>query len=120
MASFPKIEFETYQWLLQQLNQLRLHDNGKADNQELAFIKEEDWLSETAVIEQISKRNGTWCIDLLFAYQPDPLRLIVRKITTETSQKKATLLATIFRRQAAKDQRGTLLIRLEDHTIYNN
>jgi len=82
----------------------------KASSHDMNFIKDDSWLSETSVIEQIAQRKGTWHIDLLFAYQKEPLRFIIRKISSHTSYRKAALLGSIFRRQAAKDQRGTITL----------
>jgi hypothetical protein len=115
------IDYETYTELLKGLNALSLYDGLVANKYDLDFIKEEDWLSETAVIEYVSKRQGTYCIDLLFAHYKDPLKLIIRKITSFANLKKAEVYASIFRRQAAKDQRGTIEISIEDYTmvIYN-
>jgi hypothetical protein len=99
--------------LLNSINLGLLYDGVKAGASDMNFIKDDTWLSETSVIEQIVQRKGTWHIDLLFAYHKEPLRFIIRKITSHTSYKQAALLGSIFRRQAAKDQRGTIMIDVD-------
>lgn len=76
------------------------------------FIKDDYWLQNTAVIENIEKRNGTWNIFLVFAHHLQPLKFIKRSISNFTCLKKATLAAHYMRRIAAKDQRGTLTVTL--------
>lgn len=113
MNSRCTLDYDTYKWLLKSINIGLLYDGVKASSHDIHFIKDDTWLSETSVIEQIAQRKGTWQIDLLFAYYKEPLRFIIRKITCHTSYKQASLLGSIFRRQAAKDQRGTIIINAE-------
>ncbi len=110
MNSRCTLDYDTYKWLLKSINIGLLYDGVKASSHDMNFIKDDSWLSETSVIEQIAQRKGTWHIDLLFAYQKEPLRFIIRKISSHTSYRKAALLGSIFRRQAAKDQRGTITL----------
>ncbi|HMP30969.1 MAG TPA: hypothetical protein PKD85_15285 [Saprospiraceae bacterium] len=114
------IDYETYHWLLTNLNSHALHDGTSGKLKDLDFIKDDKWLTETSVIDHVCKRNGTWCIDLVFAAYKQPLKLIIRKITAYSCRKKALLHGSIFRRQAAKDQRGTLTITIEDFNISQN
>lgn len=114
------IDFETYKWLLKSLNTASLHDGSKATLEDIDFIKDDTWLSATSVIENVAKRKGSWHIDLVFAYYKDPLRFIIRKITQHNSFKQATLIASLFRRQAAKDQRGTIEIDIDKLNIHYN
>ena len=78
-----------------------------------AFINDDYWLQDTAVIENIEKRKGEWSIYLVFAHHLHPLRFIKRQIVHYSCPKKAALAAHYMRRQAAKDQRGTLSVALE-------
>ncbi|MBK8055772.1 MAG: hypothetical protein IPK35_21480 [Saprospiraceae bacterium] len=113
MNSRCTLDYDTYKWLLNSINSGLLYDGAKASSFDMNFIKDDSWLSETSVIEQIANRHGTWHIDLLFAYYKEPLRFIIRKISSHTSHKQASLVGSIFRRQAAKDQRGTITIDAE-------
>jgi hypothetical protein len=113
MNSRCTLDYDTYKWLLNSINSGLLYDGVKAGMTDMHFIKDDTWLSETSVIEQIAQRKGTWHIDLLFAYQKEPLRFIIRKISSHTSYKQAALLGSIFRRQAAKDQRGTITLDVD-------
>jgi hypothetical protein len=117
MHNKVSIDYETYTDMLKSLNTLALLDCSPANPYDLDFIKESNWLAESAVIDYVSKRNGTYCIDLLFAHCKDPLKLIIRKITSFANIKKAKVYADIFKRQAAKDQRGTITITMDDHRI---
>ena len=120
MSSRCTIDVETYQWLLRSINQITLLEDQRADEAALTFIRQGEWLSESAVLAHINKRKGTWCIDLVFAHPGEPLRLLVRKIAEETSWTKACIRGAFFQRQAAKDQRGTILPALSSFTINNN
>lgn len=77
---------------------------------DIQFINEDFWLQDTAVIENIELRNGEWTIYLVFAHHLRPLKFIKRKIVNFACPKKAGLSAHYMRRQAAKDQRGTLVV----------
>ena len=114
------LDYETYKWLLQTINTQFLYDGLRGNPADIAFIKDDKWLSESSVIEQVVRRRGTWCIDLLFASSKDPLKFIIRKISSHPSQEKALLAASLFRRQAAKDQRGTLVLSVSDLNLNYN
>lgn len=78
-----------------------------------SFINDDFWLQDTAVIENVEKRNGEWNIFLVFAHHRIPLKFIKRKITNFGCPRRAALAAHYMRRQAAKDQRGTLVVNKE-------
>lgn len=75
-----------------------------------AFINDDFWLQDTAVIENIECRNGEWNIYLVFAHHLKPMKFIKRKIVNFVCPKRAALAAHYMRRLAAKDQRGTLVV----------
>jgi len=114
------VDYDTYKLLLQAINQLSLKDDLVASEVELSFIKEEAWLPDSVVIERVVKRKGTYYIDLLFAHHKQPFRFIIRNITHHSDLKKAGIMSQIFRRQAAKDQRGTLQITEESLNLAYN
>jgi hypothetical protein len=110
MKKTPQIDYKTYQWLLSKINQKVLFEEQSSTSQDLAFIKEGTWLADTAVLEYLTKRKGTYSINLLFAHYKQPLMLLIRSITHHANPRKAQVMSQLFRRQAAKDQRGTLKI----------
>lgn len=77
---------------------------------DMAFLSDDWWLCDTAVIESVVKREGLWEIHLIFAHYQQPHKLIKRLITRQVSKKKAELMANYMKRLAAKDQRGTLQV----------
>ncbi|GAB4416980.1 MAG: hypothetical protein OHK0039_26790 [Bacteroidia bacterium] len=81
---------------------------------DLAFMQDDGWLGDTAVIENLVRRQGTWEIRLVFAHYCNPLRFLSRPITTHTCPRRAAHMASLMRRLAAKDARGTLRVRVED------
>ncbi len=81
---------------------------------DMNFLTDDWWLRDTAVIENIVKREGMWEIHLVFAHYIEPQKLIKRLISRCSSRKKAILSAGFMRRLAAKDQRGTLKVNIED------
>ncbi|MEP0985092.1 hypothetical protein [Ekhidna sp.] len=83
----------------------------KGDFVDLDLFYSDEWLLDSAVIDNVVERNGNWDVFLVFAHVTDPMKLIKRKITRFTSIKKAELAANYMRRLAAKDQRGTLKVR---------
>lgn len=94
------------------------HFTNKTGNQsDMAFLSSDWWLRDTAVIENIVKREGMWEIHLVFAHYQDPQKLIKRVISRFTCKDKAELNAWYMRRLAAKDQRGTLKIDLDDFDL---
>jgi hypothetical protein len=84
------------------------------------FIKDDYWLQNTAVIENIERRNGCWNIFLVFAHHLQPLKFIKRSITHFACFKKAALTAHYMRRLAAKDQRGTLVVAIDKYNFIFN
>lgn len=84
---------------------------------DMSFLSEDEWLKDTAVIDNVIKRKGFWEIHLVFAHYQSPLKLIKRVITRFTNKRKALLSANLMRRLAAKDQRGTLALNLDDFKL---
>lgn len=77
---------------------------------DLDFMSEDQWLKDTAVSEYLIKRKGMWEIHLVFAWYNTPLQFIKRRITSLPSSQRAAYTASIMKRQAAKDARGTLKV----------
>jgi len=120
MKSKPQIDYKTYQWLLSKINQKALFEEHSSTQRDLTFIKEGTWLTDTAVIEYLTRRKGTFSINLLFAHHKQPLKLLIRSITHHSNLKKAQVMSQLFRRQAAKDQRGTFKIEESSFLIDYN
>jgi len=91
-----------------------------ADEDNLLFLKNDWWLADTAVIETINFKRGGWEVFLTFANYKKPLQLIVRKIVRCFSEGKARPAAHYMRRMAARDQRGTLSITINDLNLCIN
>ena len=87
------------------------------DQSDMQFLTDDWWLRDTAVIENIVRREGMWEIHLVFAHYQDPKKLIKRVISRYTSKSKAELSAWYMRRLAAKDQRGTLKVDIDDFDL---
>ena len=113
------LDANTYKILLQFIGQLRGMEKQPGE-QELDFMKDDSWLSDTAVTDRIEYRRGAWDISLVFAHYKNPLRLLVRRIISCTSSQKADMAAFYIRRQAAKDPRGTLEVLLNDFSLCVN
>jgi hypothetical protein len=111
MDSF-NLDNNAYEELLDLLN--NQHFIEKPGSQmDMDFLSDDWWLRDTAVIENIVKRNGMWEIHLVFAYYLEPQKLIKRVISRYTCKDKAEMSALYMRRLAAKDQRGTLKVNLD-------
>lgn len=110
------LDSEAYNELLNLLN--NQHFIERAGNPtDMDFLTDDWWLRDTAVIENIVKRDGMWEIQLVFAHYQEPQKLIKRVISRYTCKEKAELNAWYMRRLAAKDQRGTLKINLDDFRL---
>lgn len=81
---------------------------------DMNFYRNDFWLSDTAVIESLQLRKGAWEINLLFAHHKTPLKFLSRRITSHSCPKRARTMAFYMRRLAAKDQRGTLTLDIND------
>ena len=81
---------------------------------DMNFYRDDFWLSDTAVIELLQLRKGAWEITLLFAHYKTPLKFLSRRITSHSCPKRARTIAFYMRRLAAKDQRGTLSVDIND------
>ncbi len=84
---------------------------------DMDFLSDDWWLRDTAVIENIVRREGMWEIQLVFAHYLEPHKLIKRVISRHSCKDKAELSACYMRRLAAKDQRGTLKVNIEDFRL---
>ena len=112
MGSKFTIQDEAYAAMLEYLDQFPSTERmGRCDDAQ--FINEDFWLQDTAVIENLECRAGEWNIYLVFAHHLIPLKFIKRKIVIIACEKKAILTAHYMRRQAAKDQRGTLAVNMQ-------
>ncbi|MEQ8553098.1 MAG: hypothetical protein RIC06_24445 [Cyclobacteriaceae bacterium] len=103
------IDNSCYESLMDMMNS-QVHLDLKGNFMDLDLFYSDQWLLDSAVIENVVERNGNWDVYLVFAHINNPLKLIKRKITRCTTLKKAELSANFMRRLAAKDQRGTLKI----------
>ncbi|MEM1122601.1 MAG: hypothetical protein AAGJ18_19310 [Bacteroidota bacterium] len=114
-----RLDSEVYNELLNLLNNHHFIEIG-GDASDMEFLSDDWWLRDTAVTENIVKRKGMWEIQLVFAHYQQPNKLIKRIIASYPSKEKAELNAWYMRRLAAKDQRGTLKVQLEDFKICDN
>lgn len=92
----------------------------KGSRADFAFIADDRWLADTAVIEQVVRVRGEWRVALVFAHVHNPLRLIRRHIMAYASPQRAALQGYYMRRLAARDQRGTLMVKIEQLALCAN
>lgn len=110
------LDDSAYNELLNLLN--NQHFTEKPGNtSDMDFLSDDWWLRDTAVIENIVRREGMWEIQLVFAHYQEPYKLIKRVISRHTCKDKAELSAWYMRRLAAKDQRGTLKVDIGDFKL---
>ncbi|TAD81473.1 MAG: hypothetical protein EAY75_17740 [Bacteroidetes bacterium] len=103
------LPFTVYSALLDTINNLQFEEKpGKGAD--LLFITDEFWLQDTAVIDHVCCRRGMHGVSLVFAHHLNPYKFICRRIVAYADVKKAAVSAHYMRRQAAKDQRGTLSV----------
>lgn len=114
-----KIDENVYNSLLELLNDAYFVDS-KGNFTDFQFYHDDHWLSDSAVIDNLIYKRGEWNIELVFALHTNPLKFIKRQIMSYSCPKKATLSASLMRRMAAKDQRGTLEVKVEDFKICCN
>lgn len=103
------IDQAAYANLLAGLNNLHFTE-CKGDLSDFGLYANDQWLADTAVIEQLTRSRGEWQVELLFASIHDPLKFLKRRITSNPCPKRAAQQAHFMRRLAAKDQRGTLTV----------
>lgn len=104
---------EMYALMLDGLSNLFFTEKTGLDA-DMNFYRDDMWLSDTAVIELLQRRKGAWEVTLLFAHHKTPLKFLSRRISSYSCPKRAQLTAQYMRRQAAKDQRGTLTLNIND------
>jgi hypothetical protein len=90
------------------------------EEKDMDFYRNDFWLCDTAVIDRLHYRRGAWDILLLFAHYRQPLQFLSRHITRHPDFKRAGQIAHYMRRQAAKDQRGTLVLDIRDVALSHN
>ncbi len=116
MSSHIYIDKTSYENLMDYMNNQYFVDH-KGEYIDLDLFYHDEWLLDSAVIDHVVERNGNWDVYLVFAHVDDPFKIIKKKITRCTSLQKAMLSANYMKRQAAKDQRGTL--RLDEAYFQN-
>lgn len=109
MAFRFEMDDRAYNNMLEAIHVLEATD-AAGKSADISFINDDFWLQDTAVIENIEYRNGEWNIYLVFAHYQLPLKFLKRKIVKFSCKRKASIVAHYMRRQAAKDQRGTLTV----------
>jgi hypothetical protein len=119
MKSPFKIDKNAYAQLMKGLNDLFLADR-KGNSSDFRLYFDDLWLSDTAVIDDVHKSKGEWAVDLIFASTHNPLKFIRRFIISHPCPKRAAQKAHFMRRLAAKDQRGTLQVNIEQLDLCKN
>lgn len=107
------IQPDMYAKMLDELSNLFFTEKLGLDA-DMNFYRDDLWLSDTAVIESIQLRKGSWEISLLFAHHKIPMKFLTRRISSHSCPNKAKMMAFYMRRLAAKDQRGTLTVDIND------
>jgi hypothetical protein len=110
---------ELYAKMLDELSNLFFTEKLGLDA-DMNFYRNDFWLTDTAVIEMLLLRKGAWEINLLFAHHKTPLKFLSRRITSHSCPKRARTMAFYMRRLAAKDQRGTLSLDINDLNLTLN
>ncbi len=118
MSKF-QLDNAAYTNLLDGLNNLYFTDI-RGDSADFSFYYNDDWLSDSAVIDKLTYCRGEWTVELVFAYTLNPIQFIKRAITSHPCPKRAAQKAYFMRRLAAKDQRGTLTVSSERMSICPN
>lgn len=118
MATF-ELDNGAYANLLNGLNNLYFSDTS-GQQADFGFYHNDDWLSDSAVIDNLIYHRGEWNVELVFAYTLNPLQFIKRAITSHPCPKRAAQKAYFMRRLAAKDQRGTLTVNVDRLAICPN
>lgn len=114
-----RITSHIYSGLLDAINNMHFQEQpGRGTD--LQFIWDEFWLQDTAVIENIKFYRGMHYVGLIFAHHRNPLKFLCRNITAYPDKKKAVISAHYMRRQAAKDQRGTLMVSSQSFHLNMN
>ncbi len=116
MRSRFKLSSELYAQMLDRLNTLHLTDKLGFEG-DLSVFENDYWLCDSAVVERIIRRKGTWDIVLVFVDCVMPLKLLARRITSNTCPNRAAMIGAYMRRLAAKDQRGTISISINQFEI---
>ncbi|MCU0450980.1 MAG: hypothetical protein MUC97_14270 [Bernardetiaceae bacterium] len=98
-----------YNALLTWVDQLPLAEKAAQAN-DLAGLEKDAWLADSAVVAHSVRCQGAWEVRLLFANPSPPYRLLQKTIARYSCPRRAALTAELMRRQAAKDQRGTIKI----------
>lgn len=115
----PKFSKQAYAELLNLMNRQYFCERP-AKEDDSSFLQYDQWLRDSAVIEQVIHSKEGWEIYLVFAYSAFPYRLIRRYIDVINHPNKAFLNAVYMRRLAAKDQRGTQQVNLQDFALCTN
>ena len=119
MSARLSISEKAYEVMLDRVNQTLRHDMpGQAAD--LTFTQQDFWLQDTQVIDRVDPCRGQYQVSLLFVHIWNPLRWLLRTIRSYPSSVRANQAAHFMRRQAAKDQRGTLYVRESFIHLENN
>ena len=113
------IDKKCYESLMDVMN-VQYFSDLKGEPHDLDLFFRDDWLLDSAVIDNVVERNGNWDVYLVFAHVLNPMKMIKKRITRCTSLKRAELSANYMRRLAAKDQRGTLILEESYFKCCNN
>ena len=119
MKRDPNIAPKVYRDLLRILNNIHFTDKA-GTSFDLNLLKNDWWLQNSAVSDRITRKNGQWLINLVFAHYGLPLNLLIRDITSDANLKTAKIKGFYMKRVAAKDQRGTLEVELDQFKYCDN
>ena len=96
------------------------YDSTNGGEYDIKCLYEDNWLKDTEVRSDVIKRQGRWYVFMVFISVKTPYRFLRREINHYESEKKAAIYAEFFRRNSAKDARGTLKTDDNALNICNN
>ncbi len=87
---------------------------------DLSFMDQGAWLKDSAVIDRIDKVKNGWAVKLVFAHPTEINTFLMKTIRVSPTLEKARLTATLMRKTAAKDPRGTTTLSPTIFKIFEN
>ncbi|UFH53340.1 hypothetical protein [Spirosoma sp. KNUC1025] len=66
------------------------------------FYQQRDWMSESAVIDNLTYRRGEWKVELIYANKLNPLQFIKRTLSSHSCLRQAAQRAYHMRQMATK------------------
>ncbi|GAB4015784.1 hypothetical protein GCM10028808_42080 [Spirosoma migulaei] len=98
-----------------------LHTTERKGNlSDFQVYADNTWLADTVIIEQLTRSQGEWQVELLFASIHNPLKFLKQRMIANSCPERAAQQAHVMRKLTANDRRRDITMSIGQMNICSN